>query len=124
AGKDLARAARALRIPARANERVRRLLERERARGAFEAAELAAMAEQQAGANALGRWYNTAAPADLAASTAALRRAVAALVPARAAAQAFGLADDTWYMKNINQWLTGEMERKIACYAAPAGPAR
>lgn len=121
AGKELARAARALRIPGRASARVRRLLERERARGAFEAAELAVMAEQQAGSNALGRWCNSGAPADLAAGTAALRRAVEALVPARAAAQAFGLADDTWYMKNINQWLTGEMERKIARYAAPAG---
>lgn len=117
AATALARAARGLRVPAGTPEPVKDWLARERARAAFEAAELRAMAAQQAGLNALGRWYNSGRVTDLARGLAALREAVRRLATARAAAKRFGLSPDSWYFQNINAWIRRELLAKIAKFA-------
>jgi hypothetical protein len=110
----LTRATRALRTPADAPARVKSWLARERNRAAFEATELRVMAAQQAGLNALGRWYNTGLRSDLARGLAGLRGAVRLLDTSRAAAKRFGLPSNSWYFHNINTWIRRELKAKIA----------
>ncbi len=105
-------------IPAGAPDRVRCLAGIEAKRARFEAAELMAMHYQQSAVNQFAEYLNTGNRASAAKGCELLTATLDALKVAKVKAIEFGLAPNTWYYGNINKWLTGEFERKIANYRA------
>ena len=99
---------------------VRTWVGREQARVRFEAAELRVMASQQRAMNALGRYQVGRSPTDLNEGLAALTDTLDRLAPARELAEAAGLPEKSWYYKNINGWLRGELTRKSDAYRKDA----
>ncbi len=105
-----------------APSRARELATKECGRARFEAAELRVMHHQQRAMNALGRFMNTRAPEDVRQGIAELDNACLCMEAARVMASAAGLPEKSWYIENINGWLTREFKAKAANYrrCAPA----
>jgi len=97
-------------------ERLRQLAEKEIKRANFEAEELKVMACQQAALNHFAAFLNGGTADDIQRGIELLIEAIAGFKLVADKAMEFGLTEDAWYLKNINKWLSGEFERKIANY--------
>jgi hypothetical protein len=104
-------------------ERLERLTRREIARARFEADELMVMHHQQGAVNHFADYLNTGDRDAAGAGCTQMTQAIAALRVARAQAQEFGLSEESWYCRNINDWLAGEFERKREKFK-PVSPVR
>lgn len=122
--RELEKAAAALESAQRENGSppVSELVRKECGRARFEAAELRVMHHQQRAMNALGRFMNTRASEDLRQGIEELDLACLRMATARDMALSAGLPEESWYIQNINGWLTREFKAKAANYrrCAPA----
>lgn len=103
-------------IGADAPQRLQQLTCLEVRRAKFEAAEMLAMHYQQDAVNHIADYLNAGNKECAGKGCELLGMAIETLKTAKSKAMEFGLSDESWYFRNINKWLSGEFERKIANY--------
>jgi len=103
-------------ISSDAPERLLHLTRVEVQRAKFEAAELRVMHYQQDAVIHFADYLNTGNREIADQGCALMRAAIEAFQVAKSKALEFGLTEKSWYIALINQWLTGEFERKINNY--------
>jgi len=91
-------------------ERLKYIVQRETARALFESAELSAMSSQQRAMNAYAKFLDTNSKVWRKAAMRWLHQSIADLAASRQRAIAFGFSENSWYLRNINRWLTNELQ--------------
>lgn len=92
---------------------VRRWIEKEIKRATFEVAELQVMSHQQSAMNQLGLHHNSGSPEHLAQAKREMHDAITAFEQAKVLAIAAGISQETWYCRNVNDWIRKELEQKL-----------
>ncbi|MFZ2658601.1 MAG: DUF4838 domain-containing protein [Victivallales bacterium] len=95
------------------SRRLTALIGKEAARSRFEAAELAVMSHQQDAVNNAACHLAADDKGALRAAIASGEAMIEAFKPARELAGKSGISEKAWYFRNINRWISEEMERKI-----------
>jgi predicted outer membrane protein len=103
-------------VPSDAPERLLHITRIEVKRARFEAAELRVMHYQQDAVIHFAEYLNTGNREKADKGCELLNTALEIFKDAKSKAQDFGLTEKSWYLTNINKWLTGEFERKIKNY--------
>ena len=103
-------------VGAAAPERLLHLTRGEVQRAKFEAAELQVMHYQQNAVIHFADYLNTGNRESADKGCDLMSAAIEAFQVAKSKALEFGLTEKSWYIALINQWLTGEFERKINNY--------
>lgn len=103
-------------VPSDAPERLLHITRVEVKRARFEAAELRVMHYQQDAVIHFAEYLNTGKREAADKGCELMNTALEIFKEAKSKAQDFGLTEKSWYLANINKWLTGEFERKIKNY--------
>lgn len=97
-------------------ERLQRLTRIEVKRAKFEASEFLVMHHQQNGVNHFADYLNTGNRESAVSGCKFLNKAIEAFKLSKSNALDFGLTEKSWYIKNINSWLSKEFAGKIKNY--------
>jgi len=97
-------------------ERLVKLTHIEIKRAQFEALELLVMHYQQGAVNHFADYLNTGNSEYSKRGCELLSMAIETLKTSKSKAMEFGLSQESWYLRNINRWLSNEFERKIINY--------